>query len=56
VSNYTGAHVYTSGAEVLSHAVNDGAGNCYIVLGDGLDYLYLIGLEKADLTAGDFIV
>ena len=47
---------YASGADVLSHAVDDGAGSSYIALGDGLDYLYFVGLSKAELLAGDFIV
>ena len=56
VSHYTGAHDYTSSAQLLALAVNDGAGNCYIPLGDGLDYLYLVGIEKAAFLASDFIV
>ncbi len=47
---------YASGADVLSHAVNDGAGNSYIALGDGLDYLYFVGLTKDHLLANDFVV
>ena len=47
---------YASGADVLSHAVDDGAGSSYIALGDGLDYLYFVGLSKTELLAGDFIV
>ncbi|MBN9070756.1 MAG: hypothetical protein J0H34_03970 [Rhizobiales bacterium] len=47
---------YASGADVLSRAVDDGNGNSYIGLGDGLDYLYFAGIAKADLNAGDFIV
>ncbi len=35
---------------------NDGSGNSYFALGTtGADYLYFIGLELADLGAGDFI-
>ena len=56
VSHYLGAHNYTSAAQVLALAVNDGSGNVYFALGDGFDYLYLIGLQKADLNTGDFIV
>ena len=44
------------GAEYIARAINDGLGNSYIALGDGLDYLYMVGLEKAELRAGDFIV
>ena len=47
---------YASGADVLSHAVDDGAGSSYIALGDGLDYLYFVGLSKTELLASDFIV
>jgi Ca2+-binding RTX toxin-like protein len=53
VANY---RAYASGADVLAHAVDDGSGSCYVALGDGLDYLYLVGIEKADLTPSDFIV
>jgi Ca2+-binding RTX toxin-like protein len=56
VSDYRSVNGLTSGAKVLALAVNDGAGNCYIPLGDGFDYLYMVGLEKADLVAEDFIV
>ena len=47
---------YTSGADVVSRAVDDGAGSSYIALGDGLDYVYFVGLSKAELLASDFIV
>ena len=47
---------YSSGADVLSHAVNDGAGNSFIALGDGLDYVYFVGLSKDQLLASDFVV
>ena len=47
---------FTTGAQALARVVNDGAGSSYLALGDGLDYLYLVGLEKADLVASDFIV
>jgi Ca2+-binding RTX toxin-like protein len=35
---------------------DDGVGNCYFALGPtGTDYLYFVGLELADMVAGDFI-
>ncbi|MCO5130184.1 MAG: hypothetical protein M9932_06410 [Xanthobacteraceae bacterium] len=49
-------HQYASGADVLSHAVDDGVGSSYIALGDGLDYLYFVGLTKDHLLASDFVV
>ena len=56
VSDYASVNGFTTGAQVLARVVNDGAGSSYIPLGDGLDYVYMVGLEKADLRAGDFIV
>ncbi len=56
VSDYAAVNGLTSGAKVLARVVNDGVGNSYIPLGDGLDYVYFVGLEKSDLHAGDFIV
>lgn len=47
---------YGSAAEVLAKGVDDGWGNSYFVLGDGLDYLYLVGVELAQLAEADFIV
>lgn len=47
---------YASAAAVLATGVDDQMGNCYFALGDGLDYLYLIGIVKADISAGDFIL
>ncbi len=47
---------FTSQAAAYATGVNDGTGNCYFVLGDGLDYLYIVGLEKDALSAGDFVV
>lgn len=58
----SGVHQYASGAAVLAHAVQvadagaPGGHDTYIPLGDGLDYLYFVGLGKADLLASDFIV
>ncbi len=56
VSSYATVNGLTTGAQVLARVVNDGAGNSYIPLGDGLDYVYMVGLEKAELSASDFIV
>ncbi len=56
VSDYADANSLASGADVIARAVDDGAGNVYIPLGDGLDYLYLVGVVKAQLLAGDFVV
>ena len=56
VSDYAAINGFSTGADVVARAVNDGLGNSYIALGDGLDYLYMVGLEKAELAAGDFLV
>ncbi len=56
VSAYRAANGFLTGADVIARAVDDGFGNSYIALGDGLDYLYLVGLEKGQLLAGDFVV
>jgi Ca2+-binding RTX toxin-like protein len=56
VSDYAGVNGLTSGADVIARAVNDGLGNSYIVLGDGLDYVYMVGLEVGELVAGDFVI
>ena len=56
VSDYATVNGLSSGADVIALAVDDGLGNSYIALGDGLDYLYMVGLEKAELRAGDFVV
>ncbi len=50
------AYHYASAAAALAKAVDDGAGSTYISLGDGLDYLYLVGIVKAQLLESDFIV
>ena len=46
----------SSGAAVLALGIDDGDGNSYFALGDGLDYVYMVGLEKANVSASDFIV
>ena len=51
----SGYHV-ASVAAVLARGVEDGQGNTYFTLGDGLDYVYLIGVTKAAVGAADFIV
>ncbi len=56
VHDYWSVNGLYDGDDVLARAYDDGAGNCYFVLGDGFDYLYMVGVEKADLAAGDFIV
>ncbi len=56
VSDYAATNGLATGADVIARAVDDGHGNSYVPLGDGLDYLYMVGLEKAALMAGDFIV
>jgi Ca2+-binding RTX toxin-like protein len=52
VSNYG----YGSADLVFATGVNDGAGNSYFILGDGLDYAYVIGKELAALTPDIFVV
>ncbi|MBL6077811.1 calcium-binding protein [Belnapia sp. T18] len=50
------AYRYANAATVIARAVDDGAGSTYISLGDGLDYLYLVGVSKAELLESDFII
>ncbi|MCO5130187.1 MAG: hypothetical protein M9932_06435 [Xanthobacteraceae bacterium] len=49
-------HQYAAGAGLLSHAVDDGLGSSYLALGDGLNFLYFVGLTKDRVLAGDFVV
>ena len=51
----TAYHV-ASAAAVLARGVDDGQGNSYFVLGDGFDFVYLIGVPKAAVTAADFLI
>ena len=50
------AYRVASAAAVLAGGVDDGQGNSYFTLGDGLDFVYLIGVTKAAVTASDFLV
>jgi hypothetical protein len=56
VSDYAGVNSLSTGDDVLARGVDDGFGNSYYILGDGLDYLYMVGLEIGDLSATDFVV
>jgi Ca2+-binding RTX toxin-like protein len=47
---------YGSRADVFARGVNDGAGNSYFILGDGLDYAYVVGKELSALNADIFII
>lgn len=48
---------YGSFAEVMARGTDDDAGNCYFLLGDtSTDVLFLVGLQLADLSAGNFVV
>jgi peroxidase len=47
---------YASVAEVLARGVDDGLGNSYFILGDGLDYVYLVGVTRASVSAEDFVI
>ncbi|HMQ57472.1 MAG TPA: hypothetical protein PKE65_02885, partial [Rhizobiaceae bacterium] len=47
---------YASAADVLARGFDDNAGNSYFALGDGSDYLFLVGVTKAAISEGDFIV
>ncbi len=55
VSSFAVANNLVSGLDVLARGVNDGRGNSYFVLGDGFDYLYLVGIEKEALSPDDFV-
>ncbi|MBL6454133.1 hypothetical protein JMJ55_02285 [Belnapia sp. T6] len=50
------AYHYASAEDVLTRGVDDGAGNSYFILGDGLDYVFLVGVEKSAVKEEDFIV
>ena len=52
VSDYN----FASKAAAFATGVNDGAGNSYFVLGDGLDYLYVVGRTLTQLSPDDFMV
>ncbi|MGD9885109.1 MAG: S8 family serine peptidase [Reyranella sp.] len=43
-------------AAVQAKGANDGSGNSYYTLGDGLDYLFLVGVTTAQVTSANFIV
>jgi Ca2+-binding RTX toxin-like protein len=47
---------YSSEAEMFARGVNDGIGNSYFALGDGLDYAYVIGKELSALAPDIFVV
>jgi len=47
---------FGNAAQVLATGHNDGAGNSYFALGDGLDYLYLVGVTVNQVTAANFII
>jgi Ca2+-binding RTX toxin-like protein len=47
---------YGSAAAVFALGANDGHGNSYFALGDGLDYAYVVGKELSDLNPDIFIV
>jgi Ca2+-binding RTX toxin-like protein len=55
-SDFAVTNSLASGDDVLARGFDDGFGNSFYILGDGLDYLYMVGVEKADMAAGDFIV
>ena len=50
------AYGYAAGTDVRDFGHDDGAGNSYYLLGDGLDYVFLAGVEVAALSASDFRV
>ncbi len=52
VSNFSIADYAT----LLTYGHDDGIGNSYFALGDGFDFLYIVGKELADLGSGDFIL
>lgn len=47
---------YISAAQVLARGTNDGHGNSYYALGDGFDYVFLVGVTMENVSAIDFIV
>jgi len=47
---------YPNVSQVLAAGHDDGAGTCYFALGDGLDYVYLVGVTLNQVTVSDFVV
>ena len=47
---------YATATEVFLRGHDDGFGNSYYALGDGLDYVYLVGLTVGQLSVLDFVV
>ncbi len=47
---------YATATEVLLRGQNDGLGNSYYALGDGLDYVYLVGVTIDQVQFTDFVV
>ncbi|HMQ58780.1 MAG TPA: hypothetical protein PKE65_09545, partial [Rhizobiaceae bacterium] len=56
VSAYVEVNALVSGEDLIARAVDDGFGSSYIPLGDGLDYLYMVGVSRDSLVASDFIL
>jgi len=47
---------YTNATEVMQHGHDDGLGNSYYALGDGRDYVYLVGVSTSQVHSTDFVV
>ena len=47
---------FASEAAAYAMGIDDGLGNCYFTLGDGLDYLYIVGHSKAEISESDFVI
>ncbi len=47
---------YESAGAVYAKGIDDGFGSSYFALGDGLDYVYLVGVTVAQMSSSDFVV
>ncbi len=47
---------YATATEVILRGQDDGFGNSYYALGDGFDYVYLVGVTLSEVQFTDFVV
>jgi len=46
---------YATATEVILRGHDDGLGNSYYALGDGFDYVYLVGVTTSEVQFTDFV-